>query len=110
MDKQEDDIPETTDSDYRDGAIVLVILLLVFVFEMYLKPGLAVLMRNRAEVSVICSSIGLVHLLCPRLLVFLYNIKCPLMFYFNRRRPARLWHSRVAGIVFMLLAVINWFR
>jgi hypothetical protein len=110
MYKQEDDIPETTESDYRDGVIVLVILLLVFIFELYIKLDLAESIRNRVEVSVVCASIGTVHLFCPRLLVFLYNIKCPLMFCFIRKRPARLWHAKAAGVAFMLLAVINWFR
>lgn len=110
QERSDGDLPEPTEGDYREGAIILIILIGVAIFELYLKSYLTDPVRNRAEVSVILLSIGLIHLLGSHLLAFLYNVKCPIYFCYTRKRLTKPWHAKVAGIIFLLAGTVNWFR
>jgi hypothetical protein len=110
-DYPDDDWSEPTERDYREGVIILVILLGVLIFEFHLKSRLPDPLRGKTEITLVLLSIGMIHLFCSHLLAFLYNSKHLRMVPFHAAgmRQARPRHARAVGVIFSIAAVIVWF-
>jgi hypothetical protein len=113
MDHDHDDgaLPEPTERDYREGVIILIILIFVVIFELYLRARLSESLRDRVEVTVVFLSLGLIHLFGSHLLAFLYNCKHLILLRFLDvcNGQARPRHAKIAGVAFLLAGIVHWF-
>ena len=110
--ERNDDAPsEPMERDYREGMIIVIILILVIIFELYLKAFLLVSIQDKAEVCIIFFAIGLIHLLSSHLLAFIYNCKHLIMLRLLGicRGRARPRHAKAVGVVFLLAGIMRWF-
>jgi hypothetical protein len=109
--RDDDALPEPTEKDYLEGVIIAIILFLVVIFELYLKALLSAPVRDKSEVCIIFLAIGMIHLLGPHLLAFLYNCKHLILLRFLGvcKGQAQPRHARVVGAAFLLAGIVRWF-
>ena len=109
--RYDDGLQGPTESDYREGMLIAIILIIVVIFELYLKTLLSATVQDKAEVCVIFFAIGLMHLLGSHLLAFLYNCKHVILLRFLGvcKGQAQAWHAKTVGIAFLLAGVVHWF-
>ncbi len=109
--RNDDGLQGPTESDYREGMLLAIILIIVVIFELYLKTLLSASVQDKAEVCVIFFAIGLMHLFGSHLLAFLYNCKHLILLRLLGvcKGQARPWHAKTVGIAFLLAGVVHWF-